>query len=101
MPVGPCTLEIGPSLVALRDGWDLAAEIGMPAVVDFQFLPDMGRMNGQWRSTARTHLFAGSDGGAEHWATIASLIETRKLNDIDPLTYLTDVLDQNRQRSSQ
>jgi len=37
-------------------------------------------------------LFAGSDGGAEHWATVASLIETSKLNDIDPLAYLTDVL---------
>ncbi len=37
-------------------------------------------------------LFAGSDGGAEHWAAIASLIETCKLNDVDPLTYLTDVL---------
>ena len=36
-------------------------------------------------------LFAGSDGGAEHWATIASLIETCKLNDVDPLAYLTDV----------
>ncbi|SHG79862.1 IS66 family transposase [Bradyrhizobium erythrophlei] len=37
-------------------------------------------------------LFAGSDGGAQHWATIASLIETCKLNDVDPLAYLTDVL---------
>ena len=37
-------------------------------------------------------LFAGSDGGADHWATIASLIETCKLNDVDPLGYLTDVL---------
>jgi transposase len=37
-------------------------------------------------------LFAGSDGGAEHWAPIASLIETCKLNEIDPLAYLTDVL---------
>src|SRR5829696_1855273 len=37
-------------------------------------------------------LFAGSDGGAEHWATIASLIETCKLNDVDPLCYLPDVL---------
>jgi transposase len=36
-------------------------------------------------------LFAGSDGGAEHWATVASLIETCKLNDIHPLAYLTDV----------
>src|SRR5664279_4924572 len=45
-------------------------------------------------------LFAGSDGGAEHWATIASLIETCKLNDVDPLGYLTDVLTSS-QRSSQ
>jgi transposase len=37
-------------------------------------------------------LFAGSDGGADHWATIATLIETCKLNEIDPLSYLTDVL---------
>lgn len=37
-------------------------------------------------------LFAGSDGGAEHWATIASLIETCMLNDVDPLGCLTDVL---------
>jgi transposase len=33
-------------------------------------------------------LFAGSDGGAEHWAVIASLIETCKLNDIEPHAYL-------------
>jgi transposase len=37
-------------------------------------------------------LFVGSDGGAGRWATIASLIETCKLNEIDPLAYLTDVL---------
>ena len=37
-------------------------------------------------------LFAGSDSGAEHWATIASLIETCKLNDVDPLMYLTNVI---------
>jgi transposase len=37
-------------------------------------------------------LFAGSDGGAEHWATVASLIETCKLNEVDPLAYLTDIL---------
>jgi hypothetical protein len=37
-------------------------------------------------------LFAGSDGGANHWATIATRIETCKLNDIDPLRNLTDVL---------
>jgi transposase len=37
-------------------------------------------------------LFAGSDGGGEHWAIIASLIETCKLNNIDPQNYLTDVI---------
>ncbi len=36
-------------------------------------------------------LFAGSDGGGEHWAILASLIETCKLNSIDPGTYLADV----------
>lgn len=37
-------------------------------------------------------LFAGSDGGAEHWAVFASLMKICKLNDIDPLAYFTDVL---------
>jgi len=44
------------------------------------------------RARSSPDAYAGSDGGAEHWATIASLIETCKLNDIDPLAYLTDVL---------
>jgi transposase len=37
-------------------------------------------------------LFAGSDGGGEHWAVIASLIETCKLNGVDPHAYLAEVL---------
>jgi transposase len=37
-------------------------------------------------------LFAGSDGGAEHWAIIASLIETCKLCSVEPQTYLADVI---------
>lgn len=37
-------------------------------------------------------LFAGSDGGGEHWAILASLLETCKLNGIDPQAYLTDIL---------
>jgi hypothetical protein len=36
-------------------------------------------------------LFAGSDGGGEHWAILASLIETCKLNGVDPQAYLADV----------
>jgi transposase len=37
-------------------------------------------------------LFAGHDHGAANWACIASLIETCKLNSVDPQPYLTDVL---------
>lgn len=37
-------------------------------------------------------LFAGHDAGAENWATIASLIETCKLNSVDPQVYLTRTL---------
>ena len=42
--------------------------------------------------TRKNALFAGSDGGAGHWAVIASLIETCKLNGIDPQAYLTDII---------
>lgn len=37
-------------------------------------------------------LFAGSDGGGEHWAVIASLVESCKLNTVDPQAYLADVI---------
>jgi hypothetical protein len=37
-------------------------------------------------------LFAGHDAGAENWAIIASLIETCKLNAVDPSAYLTRTL---------
>jgi hypothetical protein len=37
-------------------------------------------------------LFAGSDEGGANWATIASLIETAKLNGVNPHTWLTDTL---------
>jgi len=40
----------------------------------------------------KNSLFAGSDEGAENWAAVASLIETCKLNDINPQTYFTDLL---------
>lgn len=40
----------------------------------------------------KNHLFAGSDGGGARWATLSSLIETAKLNGIEPYAYLRDVL---------
>jgi len=37
-------------------------------------------------------LFAGSEGGADRWAIVASLIETARLNGIEPFAWLRDVL---------
>jgi transposase len=38
------------------------------------------------------HHDVASDEGAENWACIASLIETCKLNDVDPYAYLANTL---------
>lgn len=37
-------------------------------------------------------LFAGSSGGAERAAAMATLIQTAKMNDVDPQAWLADVL---------
>ncbi len=42
--------------------------------------------------TRKNALFAGHDQGAMNWAMTASLLETCKLNRVDPLAWLTDVL---------
>jgi transposase len=38
-------------------------------------------------------LFAGSDGGARAWAIAMTLIQTAKLNGVEPMAWLTDVLE--------
>jgi transposase len=38
------------------------------------------------------HYGPGSDEGGANWAAIASLIETCKLNGVDPQAYFTDLL---------
>ncbi len=43
--------------------------------------------------TRKNALFAGHDMGAASWAMHASLIETCKLNAVDPLAWMTDVLE--------
>jgi transposase len=43
--------------------------------------------------TRKNALFAGSDGGARHWAIAMTLIQTAKLNGIEPMAWLTDVLE--------
>ncbi len=39
--------------------------------------------------TRKNSLFAGSDGGGRTWATIATLLQTCKMNDVDPVAWLT------------
>jgi transposase len=43
--------------------------------------------------TRKNSLFAGSDGGGRTWATIATLLQTAKMNDVDPLAWLTQTLE--------
>src|SRR3954451_1482716 len=38
-------------------------------------------------------LFAGCDGGARHWAIVASWVATAKLTGVEPQAWLTDVLE--------
>ncbi len=40
----------------------------------------------------KNSLFAGSEGGAQRWAVVASLVETAKLNGIEPFVWLQDTL---------
>jgi len=35
----------------------------------------------------RNSLFSGSEGGAESWAILASLVNTAKLHELDPQAY--------------
>lgn len=41
----------------------------------------------------KNSLFSGDEGGGETWAILASLLNTAKLHDFDPETYLADILE--------
>lgn len=43
--------------------------------------------------TRKNSLFAGSDGGGRTWATIATLLQTAKMNSVDPQAWLTQTLE--------
>ncbi len=38
-------------------------------------------------------MFASSDCGSRHWMIVASVVATEKLNGVEPLAWLTDVLE--------
>ena len=43
--------------------------------------------------TRKNALFAGSDGGGRTWATVATLLQTAKMNGLDPFAWLTQTLE--------
>jgi transposase len=43
--------------------------------------------------TRKNILFAGSDGGGRTWATIATLLQTCRMNNVDPTAWLTQTLE--------
>jgi transposase len=65
-------------------------------VADGRLEMDTNAVERQMRPIAlgrKNSLFAGSEGGAQHWALFASLINSAKLNGVDPQTWLTDALE--------
>jgi len=42
--------------------------------------------------TRKNSLFAGSEGGGRTWATVATLLQTAKMNNVDPLAWLSQTL---------
>ena len=44
-------------------------------------------------TTRKNALFAGSDSGARSWAIFTSLIQSAKMNGLNPFEYLKDVLE--------
>jgi len=55
-------------------------------------LVELQKHDAAGRSPAQNALFAGHELGAGNWVAIASLVETCKLNAINPNAYLADVL---------
>jgi hypothetical protein len=43
--------------------------------------------------TRKNSLFAGSDGGGRTWATIATLLQTCRMNSVNPTAWLTPILE--------
>jgi transposase len=63
---------------------------------DGRLEPDTNTVERTMRPIAlgrRNYLYAGDDGGAETWAILASLLMTARLNEVDPLVWLSDVLE--------
>ena len=65
----------------------------VPAVVDDDLRPDMGRMTVRLPSRGRTFCSSASDAGGQRAAIIYTIAESAKLNGLDPEAYIAAVLD--------
>jgi hypothetical protein len=54
--------------------------------------PSSGQ-SGRKPSQEKNALFAGGHGSGRTWATIATLLQTAKMNDVDPHAWLTQTLE--------
>jgi hypothetical protein len=64
----------------------------VPTVEDLNFLPDMGRMNRNWRWAGRTGCLLVACAG-QRASALMSLLHTAWRNGHEPYTYLKDVLE--------
>ena len=96
-------------LVAVKDGISRRSTLikaidymlerweGLTAFLDDGRLePDTNTVERSIRPIAigkKNSLFSGDEGGGETWAILSSLLNTAKLNGVDPEAYLTDVLE--------
>jgi IS66 C-terminal element len=78
----------------IRPRWHDHGRLGM-ARRDFNVdvVAVVGAVAGDGRHRTIDLAEQGADLGARTWAILASLINTAKLNDLDPQTYLADVLE--------
>jgi hypothetical protein len=47
---------------------------------------------GPQTTTRKNSLFAGSEGGGRTWATLGTLLQTARMNNVDPLDWLSQTL---------
>jgi transposase len=105
----PIITALHARLLAVRDGlsqistltkainYTLGHWVGLTRFLDDGRLePDTNIVERPIRPIAigrRNSLFCGDEGGGETWTILSTLVNTAKLNGVDPETWLTDVLE--------
>ncbi len=87
---GKTRFHVSPASPNWRRPFDTPSRGGRPIEIDSNIVERAIRPQ---TITRKNSLFAGSDGGGRTWAAIATLLQTAKMNDIDPLAWLTQTLE--------